>query len=440
MVLVPGPATDRDGLDAVLPVRPADYTLHVFNRRKTAATLPRDVRPLALALLCVACAPAPPPPIATFPEPAELPERTKLPTLFDSFTDSQVARTRTEWTGWRRSQLVALFDHYVYGVRPPKVAVTATTTATLEGVVPGATWEEVDLTFDGNPAAVLHLAVIRPHGVTKPPVVVGLNKCGNHSLVADARVRGSTSAIIAPCGGTTVETTRGVQTSLWPLAELVARGVAVVTFHESDAAPDDDTRFASGLRAQFRPAGEGRTVWGTLSIWAWALAHVGDWVDSLPEFDARRTAVFGHSRRGKASLLSGLETDAFDAVIAHQSGTGGAALNRSLEGEPLELINLTFPHWFNDVYPGFANAELRTPVDQHQLIALWAPRRVVLVDGDDDRWADPDGAKAAAEAASPAWQLFGNTGVGAELTWQSRPGGHSVDVDDWALFLDALAW
>lgn len=398
------------------------------------------MRALVVAMLCVACVPPPPPPLTTFPEPADLPERTELPALFDSFTDAQVVRTKTEWAEWRRPQLVALFDHYVYGVRPAKVRVTATTTATLEGVVPGASWEEVDLTFEGNPAAVLHLAVIRPLGVTKPPVVVGLNKCGNHSLVSDARVRGSTGVIIAPCGGTSVESTRGVQASLWPLDELVARGVAVVTFHDSDAAPDDDAQFATGLRAQFRPEGAGRTVWGALSIWAWALAHVGEWVDSRPEFDARRTAVFGHSRRGKAALLSGLETDAFDAVVAHQSGTGGAALNRSFEGETLELINLTFPHWFNDVYPGFANAELRTPVDQHQLLALWAPRRVVLVDGDDDRWADPEGARAAAEAASPAWQLFGLTGFGAEVTWQSRPGAHSVDVDDWRLFLDALGW
>ena len=397
------------------------------------------VRALPLLVLYAACA-QPPPPITNFPTPAELPSRAELPPLFSSFTDSQVANTSAEWTAWRRPQLIALFDHYVYGVRPPKVTVTATTTATLEGVVPGAVWEEVDLTLDGNANAVLHLAVIRPTGLVKPPVVVALNKCGNHSLVSDARVRGSSGLIIPPCGGTTVESTRGVQAALWPLAEVVARGVAIVTFHDSDAAPDDDGQFATALRATFRPEGAARTVWGTLAIWAWALAHVGQWVDSSPAFDPRRTAVFGHSRRGKAALLSGLETDAFDAVIAHQSGTGGAALNRSFEGETVELINLTFPHWFNDVYPGFSNAELRTPVDQHQLLALWAPRRVVLVDGDDDRWADPDGARASAEAASPAWQLSGRTGLGEELTWQSRPGAHSVDVSDWTLFLDALGW
>ena len=177
-----------------------------------------------------------------------------------------------------------------------------------------------------------------------------------------------------------------------------------------------------------------------MSIWAWALAHAAVWVDARADLDPSRTAVFGHSRRGKAALLSGLvATTELDAVIAHQSGTGGAALNRSTEGETIELINLAFPHWFDDVYPAFANAEAKTPVDQHQLLALWAPRRVVLVDGEEDRWADPDGARGAAEAARPAWQLFGKSGDEL-LTWQTRPGVHSVEPADWELFLDALGW
>lgn len=394
------------------------------------------------SLMLVGCVAPPPAPLTDFPEVDALPEQTGLPALFASFNSQHVVQTSAEWNEWRRAQLIALFDHYVYGARPALTEVTARQTANWDDVVPGARWEEWDLTLGGDADAVLHLAVVTPsQRATPAPVIVGVNKCGNQSLVADARVRLTTSVVIPACGPG-AEETRGVQAALWPLERIVARGFAVVTFHESDAAPDDDEKFATMLRARFRPpAGQPpRASWGTLALWAWALAHVGAWVDAQPGFDATRTAVFGHSRRGKAALLSGVMGTSFDAVVAHQSGTGGAALNRSFEGETIELINLTFPHWFDDVYPGFSNAEVRTPVDQHQLLALWAPRRVVLVDGDDDRWADPEGARGAAEAASPAWQLFGKAGFGAELTWQSRPGVHAVEPTDWELFLDALGW
>lgn len=392
-------------------------------------------------LFLAACTPPEPPaPLTEFPEVSALPERPELPPLFDSFNSKHVAKTAADWNDWRRPQLIALFDHYVYGARPPMVDVSSTRTASYDGLVPGARWEEWDLQLGGDARAVLHVAVIKPLSATgATPVIVGLNKCGNQSLVADPRVRLTTSLVIPACG-TSAAQTRGTQATLWPLERIIQRGFAVVTFHESDAAPDDDEKFATMLRASFR-APEGtppRASWGTLSIWAWALAHVGAWTATETGLDSTRIAVFGHSRRGKAALLSGAVTNTFAAVIAHQSGTGGAALNRSAEGETIELINLAFPHWFDDVYPGFANAETKTPVDQHQLLALWAPRRVVLVDADEDRWADPDGAFAASVAAQPAWTLLGaSTDL---VSWQQRLGMHSVEPSDWELFLDALGW
>lgn len=391
-------------------------------------------RAALLLVLAAACAPPaqklPPPALTDFPDPSALPSKTELPSLFASATSTDVASDAEAFTTWRRAQLTALFAHYVYGTTPAKVAVTSEKTASLDGVVAGATWEEHTLTLGGT--GQLFVAFIRPTGTPKPPVVLGVNKCGNQSLVDDVRVRSTTSFVIPACGAA-----RGSQKTLWPLEQIVARGYAVVTFHESDAAPDAADRFAEKLRAQFRPDGSARFAWSTIALWAWALAHAAAWVDAQPDVDRDRLTVFGHSRRGKAALLAGTLSSELDAVVAHQSGTAGAALNRSLEGETIALITSAFPHWFNGVYPGFADAELKTPVDQHQLIALWAPRRVVLVDGDDDAWADPKGAKAAAEAAAPAWDLFPAAGT-RSVSWQSRPGMHSVEPSDWTLFLDAL--
>jgi hypothetical protein len=123
-------------------------------------------------------------------------------------------------------------------------------------------------------------------------------------------------------------------------------------------------------------------------------------------------------------------------VFAHQSGTAGAALTRSPVGESLLAINTFFPAWFNDVFPTFNGREARLPVDQHQLIALLAPRRALFTDGDDDTWADPPGARAAVEAALPAWALYDVPTSEGRVQWRSRPGAHSLTAADWDLFLE----
>ena len=88
-----------------------------------------------------------------------------------------------------------------------------------------------------------------------------------------------------------------------------------------------------------------------------------DWLVASGRVDAARIAVVGHSRRGKAALWAGATDDRIAMVLAHQSGTAGAALARSLVGESIQAVNLAFPSWFDDVFATFARRELRLPVD-----------------------------------------------------------------------------
>jgi hypothetical protein len=170
-----------------------------------------------------------------------------------------------------------------------------------------------------------------------------------------------------------------------------------------------------------------------------------DWIEAEPSLDASRIAVVGHSRRGKTALLAGALDERIAMVVAHQSGRGGAAITRHLSGEPLLSLNAVFPSWFDDVFPTFAGYEDRIPFDQHMLIALSAPRLVLCTDGDEDAWADPDGALMAVRAAAPAWDLYGVPGLleasgtpilDGRLSWHLRPGEHELTHADWDVFLD----
>lgn len=375
--------------------------------------------------LC-ACGPRPPGPV-TFAGADALPERVEPPELMVSFDGTVPVTSAAQWRDFRRGELTALLGHYVYGALPPAVAPGVTKVEDVAALLPGVDYREYELELGERS---LFLAVFSPAGATRPPVFLGLNKCGNQSLLPDPRIRPTTSHVIAAC-----DPARGSQAALWPVADVVAAGFALATFHESDAAPDDAARVRDGLIGALDVGGPAAARWGALSAWAYALHRAVDALQTL-EVDAAGITVVGHSRRGKAALWAAALDERIAGVVAHQSGRGGAPLTRSSQGETVELINGAFPHWFDDVFPTFAGKEARLPVDQHALVALVAPRRVLLSEGDDDGWADPQGSKRSLELARPAWTLLSASPEGL-TAWQTRPGGHEIHRDDWLRF---IAW
>lgn len=378
----------------------------------------------------------------------ELPENAALPDLFASFRGDRTAQTPEDFRTWRADELRGLFSHYVYGVSPPAPpagTVTAELVASADDLLDGTvTYEEYAVRFGPKAEAVLYLSVFAPKGKAKPPVFLGPNKCGNQSVTLDPRVRATSSYLHLDCGKS-AEGARGLHATYFPLADITAAGFALATFHESDAAPDLVENVDNGIRQHVAPDAPAATKWGAIATWSWAISRAIDFLDPSGLVDPEKVAVVGHSRRGKAALWAAANDPRIDLVVAHQSGTAGAALNRSLSGESIQAINTFFPHWFDDVFPTFAKNELRTPVDQHQLLALIAPRPLLVTDGDGDAHADPQGARAAVEAADPAWKLFGDAGIvpgpdglpsrEGRLVWTTRPGEHSIGPVDWAIFL-----
>jgi hypothetical protein len=95
-------------------------------------------------------------------------------------------------------------------------------------------------------------------------------------------------------------------------------------------------------------------------------------------------------------------------------------------------INRVFPHWFCERFRAYNGRESDLPVDQHQLIALIAPRPVLICSAEEDRWADPLGEQLAARAAAPVFRFLDS----ASLVYRLRPGKHDVTDEDWKAYMD----
>jgi dienelactone hydrolase len=372
------------------------------------------------------------------------------PPVLGAFRGDRPVVTAADWS--RRAPLLreALLDA-VYGRPPPLGEATVETRETL--TLPdtdGMDMEQWTVKLgDGSNRRRFHMLVASPKGAAHAPLIVMELFCSTRNAVKGrpASVFEEAAALPAPCRShdmdavLTVVLGKRISGPDWK--QLAQRGYAVALFYPGEVVPDDDVLGPKALAA-LTPDTPAEKRPGALVVWADLFSKAYDVLSPDPRFDAKKIVAWGHSRHGKASLLAGALDPRFAAVIAHQSGRGGASLTRSIAGESLAQITTSYGFWFT---PAYARG-VPDDVDQHQLIALNAPRPVMLGTGRGDTWSDPAGAFKAAQGADPVYRLFAAPGFNAQglkdyrpsdsLVWWSRPLGHGVTTADWRAFLEFL--
>lgn len=339
----------------------------------------------------------------------------------------------TTLAGWKRHRatLKRAFETYVYGPMPAPIAPVVTRKRAIAAVdaggVAGVEQWEIALGAAGR----CHLVLVLPPGVTKPSVILAQNFCG-----LCAAFPGRPPAIAAPvqrypltCQPMFDPLMRGVlgdHINAPPFAEIAARGYALALFYPGDIVPDY-RGLARGALSHFAPVET-----GMLMGWAWTHVRMLEVLQLDERVEASRIMAWGQSRNGKAALLAAAFDDRFAGACAFQSGRGGDALTAHRSGESVASMTRMFPHWFAPRFSDFVQAD--PPMDQHQLLALLAPRPLLLGHGETDKWADPEGARLAMAGAKPVFDLYGAPGP-QDFT---RAGWHGIKLEDWRATLNFL--
>lgn len=391
---------------------------------------------------------------ADFPPPDKLPSVPGFPGVLTLRDGSKVA-TKKDWEEKRRPELKALFEHYMYGRFPerPKEVTAKVLFEDAKALGGKGTLREVELTFGPPEWPKIYLLVATPNGSAPAACFVGPNFGGNHLLTTHERVRVPTAWVPANQPGVAKGTNkataggRGKQADAWPLQQVVEKGYAVATFYCGDIQPDRPKE-PEGMRATLAaPAAPHDTA--TVMWWAWGCHRAVDYLVTDARVDPKRLAVVGHSRLGKTALLAGAFDDRIAVVIPHQSGCGGAGPSRSanLKAETVKRITTAFPHWFCGHFSAFGDDTTKLPFDQHCLVAVCAPRPVLLTNAEDDQWANPPGQFDVLTAAAPVYRLYGDDKpVAAKVPEQGklsderlgyfiRAGKHAMTPDDWKVYV-----
>lgn len=340
-----------------------------------------------------------------------------VPNLLISSKGKRI-ETADDWLGTRRPEIRQLLIENQFGV-PPSVASGRKATfshdyseqnvAALNGTALRSQSTVTATTDLGSHAIdVVHYLPARANGPV--PMMLMVNFSPNMLMVDDTgiketdgwdagkRIPGRESRVIAK----------------QDIAPYLARGYGVALVHYAQIEPDFNGGSSLGLRRIYGPVDEMRRTpdeAGAVATWAEGLSMVREHLALNPRIDGDRIALYGISRLGKAALWAGANDLKFAAIIAVCSGEGGGALSRRNYGETIGHVAAAFPYWFSPRWNSYAPSPSASPVDAHMIMAMVAPRPLMIITGETDAWSDPYGEFLAARLASPVYKLFGKQGV-----------------------------
>ncbi|MEQ8418368.1 MAG: acetylxylan esterase [Arenibacter algicola] len=380
----------------------------------------------------------------------------EVPDPLTTFKGKKIKSVK-KWEKARRAELLHFFENNVYGKIPKTLIIDSYKILEQDddALNGKAKRKQVELTFKNNGKTLSYTILLYlPKNIAKAPVFLGYNFYGNHTITEDKAVLISSAwannnESFQIENNTLTEESRGKRTNRWAVEKILEAGYGLATIYYGEVDPDKND-FSDGIHSLLYQQDQSRPKldeWGSIAAWSWGMVRALDYFEKDPDVDASKVISFGHSRLGKTSLWAGATDKRFAGVISNNSGCGGATMSKRKFGETLAVINDRFPHWFCDNFNEYNENEEALPVDQHQLLALIAPRPLYVASAEEDQWADPRGEFLSTHYATQVYHLYDKKGIETTdmpkvnepihntVSYHIRTGKHDVTDYDWENYI-----
>jgi hypothetical protein len=291
--------------------------------------------------------------------------------------DGTPVTTQAEWR-CRRKEIRAMAEQYVFGTKPPKPeSVTGSVTNTEL---------TVNVSNQGNNATFTSDIELPTTGTAPFPAVFNVGTVDRDTFLS--------------------------------------QGVAIISFGINDVGLEN----GGSAAARQNKSGAFYTLYGNqspsglLAAWAWGVSRAIDVIEASDGsvIDKDALAVMGCSRSGKAAFAIGALDERIALSIPFESGTAGVPIFRGIaqaeigdNNQPSQPLG-TGPNgafgqqgWFGDAFANFMNAANTTPIDTHEIVGMYAPRGLLILDNPFIGELSPRAAHAAALGGVEVYRALG---------------------------------
>jgi len=150
---------------------------------------------------------------------------------------------------------------------------------------------------------------------------------------------------------------------------------------------------------------------GAYAVAGWAMSRGIDYLMTDKDVDHDHITIAGISTGGKQALFAAAMDDRIWCVVPESSGAMGVKLSRRDIGETIDDLATEAAGNYCPNFTNYVGHWNDMPVDQHEMIALMAPRKMFITGGNEEVWEDVKGGFAAAIAAESVYNLLGKKGV-----------------------------
>ncbi len=325
--------------------------------------------------------------VAALAEASELPSISKFPDPFKKLDGTRMTKA-SEWR-CRRQEIRKQAEKYIYGDKPTPQLVQGS----MEGTKISVHVEDMGAAIDFSVDVVLPSQGQAPY-----PAIINVGPKGGF-------------------GGISLGESR-----------ILEQGVAIIYYDHTLLGEEGTPEQSRGKPnpGKFYEMYGGNHSAGLLMAWAWGASRVIDVLEQSDGsvIDVSKLGVTGCSRNGKGAFAIGLFDERIALTIPHETSTAGIPAYRIVDILNTERTDHNYfgLNWLSNnfepfVYKNNVSNAVKLPIETHELVAMIAPRGLLILENPHQtQMSAPAGYAAAAAGA----EVFRALGVAGNISYHSN--------------------